>query len=227
MRRITGKNLWIIALCVIAAKSAPIAAQADVIDLEKGEFSNTTRSPSQFVSGVLDLDRPTPQPAAQLLDQSDPVILPSVSAPRQGSAEVEEMIRNVAAQYLDHPGLTAAELSGLQWLALFRANIGIESNFRQSAVSHVGAIGLGQLMPETARVLRVDPHDAEENLHGSARYLLAQMLRFQSAELALAAYNAGPEAVIRYGGIPPYRETQEHVVKVFALYRATIPQENL
>ncbi|WP_323370737.1 lytic transglycosylase domain-containing protein [Sulfitobacter sp. F26204] len=137
------------------------------------------------------------------------------------------MVRRVAAQYLDHPGIAVVDMSGLQWLALFRANIGIESNFRQSAVSPAGAIGLGQLMPGTARVLRVDPHDAEENLHGSARYLLAQMLKFRSAQLALAAYNAGPEAVTRYGGIPPYRETQEHVVKVFALYRATIPQENL
>lgn len=223
MRRTTANTLWIIALCVIAALSTAPIGYADVIDLEKGEFSNTTRVSSPFVSGVLDLDRPASQPTAQ----SDPITLPRLTAPRRGSAKVEAMVRRVAAQYLDHPGIAAVDMSGLQWLALFRANIGIESNFRQSAVSPAGAIGLGQLMPGTARVLRVDPHDAEENLHGSARYLLAQMLKFRSAQLALAAYNAGPEAVTRYGGIPPYRETQEHIVKVFALYRATIPQENL
>lgn len=227
MRGIRGQFHKTEAFCVTLFLCLATISSAEVIDLETGEFSNTTRSPSQFVASVFDFERPIPDTIPEIEVQTAPRILPQLTSPRQGSAEVEALVRKVAAQYLDHPGIEAAGLSGLQWLALFRANIGIESDFKQSAVSHVGAIGLGQLMPETARVLRVNPNDAEENLHGSARYLLAQMLRFGSAELALAAYNAGPEAVARYGGIPPYRETQEHVVKVFALFRATIPQENL
>ena len=112
-------------------------------------------------------------------------------------------------------------MSSRDWLAFFRANIAIESAFDPGARSHVGAIGLGQLMPDTARVLGVDPHDPEQNLHGSARYLLTQLDRFGTPQLALAAYNAGPEAVARHGGIPPYRETQGHVRKVMAVAHLT------
>ena len=73
-------------------------------------------------------------------------------------------------------------------------------------------------MPGTADYLHVDPADPIENLDGGARYLLEQMAEFGSLELALAAYNAGPEAVRKYDGIPPYDETQSHIVKVMAVY---------
>lgn len=86
-----------------------------------------------------------------------------------------------------------------------------ESGWNSRAVSHKGARGLAQLMPATARYLRVDPDDPAQNLEGGARYLREQYERFRSWRLALAAYNAGPEAVERYNGIPPYRETQGYV----------------
>jgi len=92
------------------------------------------------------------------------------------------------------------------------------SNYTQGAVSHAGAKGLAQLMPGTAEYLRVDAADPIENLDGGARYLLEQMAAFGSLDLALAAYNAGPEAVRKYGGVPPYAETQSHIVKVMAAY---------
>lgn len=110
-------------------------------------------------------------------------------------------------------------LSARDWTAFFQAMIRVESGYRPDAVSHAGAIGLAQLMPATARALRVNAHDPLENLDGGARYLITQMGRFGSLELALAAYNAGPEAVAKYGGIPPYRETQSHVRKVMAEYQ--------
>jgi soluble lytic murein transglycosylase-like protein len=72
-------------------------------------------------------------------------------------------------------------------------------------------------MPGTARDLGVDPHDTAQNLDGSARYLLAMLARFGTPELALAAYNAGPDAVARHGGIPPFTETQNHVRRVMAV----------
>lgn len=81
-----------------------------------------------------------------------------------------------------------------------------------------GTGGLAQLMPDTAEYLRVDPADPIENLDGGARYLLEQMAEFGSLELALAAYNAGPEAVRKYDGIPPYDETQTHIGRVMAVY---------
>ena len=66
-------------------------------------------------------------------------------------------------------------------------------------------------MPQTAALLRVDPMDPAENLEGGARYLAQQYRKFGSWRLALAAYNAGPEAVEKYGGVPPYKETQNYV----------------
>lgn len=226
MRRLRTKK-QVSSFCVVAVGFAlSSSATAEVLDLTNGEFSNTTRSQGAFVSGVLDLDRPAPEPTETVAPEPEseiPSTSPTVLV--RGRAETEAAILRVALVYVDHPGIEAAELSVTEWAALFRANIAIESNFRQSARSPVGAIGLGQLMPATAAQLGVDPFDSEQNLHGSARYLLAQMLRFRSAELALAAYNAGPDAVVQYGGIPPYRETQNHVVKVFRIFRATTTQQ--
>ena len=94
---------------------------------------------------------------------------------------------------------------------LFLRLVTQESAWNPSARSHKGAIGLAQLMPGTARKLRVNPHDPLENLEGGARYLAEQYRTFRSWRLALAAYNAGPGAVQKYNGIPPYRETQGYV----------------
>lgn len=95
--------------------------------------------------------------------------------------------------------------------SLFLRLVQQESGWRADAVSHKGAIGLAQLMPETARLLGVNPHDPRENLEGGARYLAEQYRKFGSWRLALAAYNAGPQAVEKHGGVPPYNETRNYV----------------
>jgi len=141
-------------------------------------------------------------------------IAPRAPLPR---AKVLSAIEATALQYGSHTGLRRAGLSVSDWLNLFRANIEIESAYRQSAISSAGAIGLGQLMPATARDLGVDPRDPLQNLDGSARYLAMMLELFGSPQLALAAYNAGPDAVRQYRGIPPYRETQNHVARVMAV----------
>jgi soluble lytic murein transglycosylase-like protein len=93
-----------------------------------------------------------------------------------------------------------------------------ESGFRQSAISSKGAIGLMQLMPATARQLGVDPRDPYQNAEGGAQYLRALLAHYESEPdqvlLALAAYNAGPAAVDRYHGVPPFRETREYILRV-------------
>lgn len=94
---------------------------------------------------------------------------------------------------------------------LFLRLVQQESGWNPGAVSPKGATGLAQLMPDTARLLRVDINDPKENLEGGARYLRMMYDRFGSWRLALAAYNAGPMAVERHDGIPPFRETQNYV----------------
>ncbi|WP_235438984.1 lytic transglycosylase domain-containing protein [Candidatus Rhodobacter oscarellae] len=94
---------------------------------------------------------------------------------------------------------------------LFLRLVQQESGWKPTAKSHKGAYGLAQLMPATARALGVDRLDPYENLDGGAKYLRQQYDRFKSWRLALAAYNAGPGAVEKYGGVPPYKETKNYV----------------
>lgn len=104
--------------------------------------------------------------------------------------------------------------------ALVKAVVAAESNFEITAVSRVGAQGLMQLMPATARELGVEePFHPPDNLQGGVRYLRAMLDRYGDVRRALAAYNAGPKAVDRYGGIPPYPETQAYVKRVLNYYR--------
>jgi soluble lytic murein transglycosylase-like protein len=98
---------------------------------------------------------------------------------------------------------------------LVKAVIQTESNFNPKAVSSKGAMGLMQLMPPTAKMLGVeDPMDPMENIEGGTKFLADMMNQFQDRKLALAAYNAGPNAVRKYKGVPPYAETQNYINKV-------------
>lgn len=116
-------------------------------------------------------------------------------------------------QYLDVAKAAAARHAVPE--DLFLRLVQQESGWNPAAKSVKGATGLAQLMPGTAQVLGVDPGDPAQNLEGGARYLRQMFDRFGSWRLALAAYNAGPEAVEKYDGIPPYQETKGYVLAIY------------
>jgi len=125
------------------------------------------------------------------------------SVHRLSDVTLHRFITNSASRYHLSPSLVYAVIT-------------VESHYDPSAVSRVGAQGLMQLMPETAMQMGViNPFDPESNVDGGSRYLRFLLDRYhQNHDLALAAYNAGPGAVDRYHGIPPFLETQSYVARV-------------
>ncbi|MCB1319993.1 MAG: lytic transglycosylase domain-containing protein [Leptospiraceae bacterium] len=117
------------------------------------------------------------------------------------SGQLEEMIAKVGRDEQVSPDL-------------IRAVIRAESGGRTDAISSRGAFGLMQLMPETADELGVDPEDPLQNLQGGVRYLKDMAGQFGDLDLTLAAYNAGPGAVRRHGGVPPYQETRDYINRI-------------
>ena len=128
-------------------------------------------------------------------------------------------IMNVQAQKVDPTGAQIAKKHGVDE-KLVNAVIKQESGFNPTAKSHCGAIGLMQLMPETARGLGVsDPYNPIQNVEGGVKYLKNLLAKYNgNIILALAAYNAGSGAVDKYDGVPPYKETQNYVKNILANY---------
>ena len=132
--------------------------------------------------------------------------------PAKGSAKVPGYNGQYRGEYMEM-ARQAARTHGVPE-DLFLRLVQQESGWNPNAVSVKGATGLAQLMPETAGGLGVDATDPGQNLDGGARYLRAMFDKFGDWRLARAAYNAGPEAVTKYGGIPPYDETTNYVTAI-------------
>lgn len=220
MRLRTRGRFWSVAtLTSLLAVTTPAAADSLVMSFRSDGAFGRVETHRGFAKhygpgGVLILPEREAIPQSAAIDAGDV----SVPAPIRPRGEVLKAIHETALRYAGDPVLRSVEMSVTDWVFFFQANVEIESAYNHTAVSRVGAIGLGQLMPDTARTLGVDPHNIHQNLDGSARYLLMLMRRFGSPELALAGYNAGPGAVEKYQGIPPYRETVGHVAKVMAVF---------
>lgn len=141
---------------------------------------------------------------------------PITLQPIKASLQVKLKSRSFRGPHLSMYIDAAKEAAGRYGVpdVLFLSLVQQESGWNRNAKSPVGAIGLAQLMPGTAMDLNVNPHDPIQNLDGGARYLREQFDRFGSWRLALAAYNAGPGAVQKYNGVPPYKETRNYVKRI-------------
>ena len=170
---------------------------------EAGDLFSTSSGRSTFEAQTRVLDtRAASQYANSVRLRPEPIRIP-------GTEGIPAYGGNYRGEYL-HMARDAARKYGIPE-DLFLRLVQQESGWKVNAESKAGALGLAQLMPATAQRLGVDPLDPRQNLEGGARYLKRQYDRFGSWRLALAAYNAGPEAVVKYDGIPPYRETQGYV----------------
>lgn len=174
--------------CLIAS----ISAQATVLEYDAGGTLDVTETKFE--------PSPSHEPSSVSSNSTAP------------DNKLRELTREIAIQYSGSVGVNKANLDALTFVEVFEALIERESRFDPNVISPKGAQGLGQLMPGTAADLGVsDPLDPEANLLGSAKYFTDQLERFGNLELALAAYNAGPERVVEHKGIPPFAETKAYI----------------
>ena len=187
-----------LALALALTLTAARPASAQVIEIDDSGEATTYAGPAVFTASEATFIRPRDKPA-----------------PGAPAGFTSDIIARTARSHGLEPGL----LEAVAWQ---------ESRGRMSAVSPKGARGVMQLMPATAAELGVRADDLSDNIRGGAMYLKRQLDRFGSIPLALAAYNAGPGAVLRYRGIPPYRETRDYVSNILSRWQprrpAALPQ---
>ena len=190
-------------------------AKLQALQQEHAALEESFRQPAPPpVDPMAEVDAYLNQAPQRTAEEPAPVV-----APPQDTSEVEAPKATSTRHKAVNPGLYKSVIEGLSSKydipsKLLMSVVHSESGFNPNATSSAGAIGLMQLMPGTARDLGVDPTDPMQNLEGGTRYLKQQLDRFGSVPLALAAYNAGPGAVKKYGGVPPFKETRDYVDKV-------------
>lgn len=194
----------VVALTLSAGLAAPAAAEGLRLQVKSGksrqaQFERQTRLMDSRLSGQYQQStrlRPGGTSTKSVVDLGLPTAIPAYKGNRR-------------SQYLPHARAMARKHGVPE--DLFLRLVQQESGWNPSARSHKGARGLAQLMPGTAAKLGVDAGDPVQNLEGGARYLRMMYNTFGSWRLALAAYNAGPGAVQKYGDVPPYQETRNYV----------------
>jgi soluble lytic murein transglycosylase-like protein len=206
------KKVYILAMAAVAGVMLAPAARADYAVLRSGLRLHITgyeaagdRVRLTMMGGSLEM------PSDELVSVEPEDMFEAIPTPKVGDGPFAGLIH------------AAAEKHGVDE-KLIRRVIAAESNFNPKAISRKQAQGLMQLMPETAAQYSVkNPFDPAQNIDGGTRYLKDLLQKYGgNIELALAAYNAGPDTVLRYGGVPPFAETQNYVKKITsALSKAT------
>lgn len=202
MNRFVAVDSLVLGIAVFAL-AVPGLALADVLEIRE--------SGPVWLTAPLVAPNPEEQPAAEEATLAPPTSVPftevDVSA---GPAQWRARVAELSAKYDISPSL----LEAVVWQ---------ESRWRPNAVSPVGALGLAQLMPGTAKDLGVNPFDPHANLEGGARYLRQLLDKFNGDLIkALAAYNAGPNRVERVGGVPNIRETKDYVASIMGRMSSSI-----
>ncbi|HEX4807735.1 MAG TPA: lytic transglycosylase domain-containing protein [Bryobacteraceae bacterium] len=194
---------------------APTGYAREIISLKSGfqieadsHQENNGVLTLQLASGTLEFQT---SEVAAIEAIPEPPTIPAIAAPPAVAEQTtpEEILKRASS----------SQATSLEFMDLVLSVAKIESGMRQDAISNKGAQGLMQLMPETASALGVDARKAEENATGGAAYLRDLLERYHhNPMLALAAYNAGPGAVSKYGGVPPYAETRLYIERVLQEY---------
>lgn len=170
------------------------------------DFAKTLRQEIKKQTAIKEAAATKPSVPVEKAKAADKVYSANASLPLADES-LSSLITNAAKKYQVDPKLVSAVAE-------------VESGGRQEATSSAGAVGVMQLMPDTAASLGVNPYDKRENVEGGAKYLKEMLDLFGGdVKKAVAAYNAGPAAVKNYGGVPPYKETQNYVNKVLDIYR--------
>lgn len=216
---------WVIGLCALAVPvwagenivlTTGFRLQADRHEVDGATIriylaDGVTEMPVSMVAGVEALEAVT-QPASSV--EAAPTAPKTEAAGSNGAESARPAAVDLAPAELAESAARKYALPSAFVASVMRT----ESGFNAAAISPKGAIGLMQLMPATARELGADPNQPGENADAGTRYLRDLLARYEDrpdqVELALAAYNAGPAAVDRYHGVPPYRETREYILRV-------------
>ena len=199
---------------LVLISSATLLSAGQIVTLHTGQVIRVEKADRDgdqiFLSTPAGLSILSQSEVKSIIEEPDPN-KPVKQAPKTANQSTRAMIH------------AAAKANGLP-PKIIESIASVESGFKTNAISPKGAIGVMQLMPGTARQLGVDPNDVEQNIQGGARLLRDLLIRYENdpdqLRKALAAYNAGPGAVARHGGIPPYKETQNYVRKVLRKFDA-------
>jgi len=220
------KTAVLLPMATLALLSTAVPASAEIIFLSSGRTLSVKSHAIEGDSVILTLRSGGQVTCAKnLIEKIEPDEVPYVDPDAPQPSDVPTL----AEQQLDRPTLdgtpyaeliaAASQAHGVDPI-LVKALIQVESGYRAKARSPKGAVGLMQIMPATAREYKVrNPFDPKANIEAGVKHLKALLQRFGSerTELALAAYNAGPGAVEKFNGIPPYRETRNYVARILAL----------